>query len=240
MRFKQYFVLVMLVLLAACTVKTQMPLKPGLEPAPTQLDIPFTRQSGPSCVPSQVTMALNYYFPERSYTLEQVDNMIGRKGDYWTWFSQAIPILVNEGLDAHYYSTTPYFELNPEFVLRYYGQQDGTLINSVTDWPELNKSIEYLNQHPERYTQTKLFWSEVENAFNQGSIIIMIIDQNTLSHNPGIYAGHGVTITFINETHVKFHNSNSGPNQVALKDDFVAAWNAKGTDNDVILVRGKV
>ena len=84
MRLKQYFVLVMFVLLAACTVKTQMPLKPGLEPVPTQLDIPFTKQAGPSCVPSQVTMALNYYFPERSYTLEQVDNMIGRKGDYWT------------------------------------------------------------------------------------------------------------------------------------------------------------
>lgn len=238
MRFKHVSLVLLLAFLVSCTSQEQI-IQPEL-PVQKQLDIPFTRQAGPSCVPSQVTMVLNYYFPERSYTLEQVDSMIGRKGQYWTWFSQALPILVSEGLDAHYYSTTPYFELNPEFVLRYYGQQDGSLINSVTDWPELNKSIEYLKQYPERYTQTKLLWSEVESAFNDGSVIIMIIDQNTLQHNPGIYSGHGVTITFINETHVKFHNSNSGPNQAALKEDFIAAWNAKGTDNDVILVAGKI
>jgi len=171
------------------------------------LDIPYVKQVGPSCVSSQVTMALQYYFPERKYTLEQIDSTIGREKEKWAWFSQALPILVNEGLDVHYYSKTPYNRLTPEFVLEYYGIEDGTLINEVTDWNALYNSIDFLRA-TNRYTNTKLPWQEVE-------------------------------ITFINQTHVLFHNSNKGPNQKAKKQDFIDAWNAPGTDNDIIIVRGK-
>ena len=202
------------------------------------LDIPYTRQKGPSCVPSQVTMTLNYYFPERGYTLEQIDQMVGRKGEKWTWFSQALPVLMQEGLDPHYYSMTPYYDLTPEFVLDYYGKEDGRLINQVTDWGELRKSIGFLRTS-NRYTKKKLEWQEVEKAVNNRNVCIMIIDYNTLMGNPGLYSGHGVTITYINQTHVLFHNSAKGPNQKALKQDFIDAWNAHGTDNDIIIVRGK-
>ncbi|MBW2973603.1 hypothetical protein KY346_04370 [Candidatus Woesearchaeota archaeon] len=202
------------------------------------LDIPYVKQVGPSCVSSQVTMALQYYFPERKYTLEQIDSTIGREKEKWAWFSQALPILVNEGLDVHYYSKTPYNRLTPEFVLEYYGIEDGTLINEVTDWNALYNSIDFLRA-TNRYTNTKLPWQEVEKAVNNGNVCLMIIDYNVLIKKPGIYSGHGVTITFINQTHVLFHNSNKGPNQKAKKQDFIDAWNAPGTDNDIIIVRGK-
>lgn len=220
-------ILLVLVLVASCATITQHPL-----------DIPYTQQKGPSCVPSQVTMALNYYFAERKYTLEQVDNMIGRTGEKWTWFSQALPVLVQEGLDPHYYSTTPYYQLTPEFVIEYYGSEDGGLINEVTDWPLLMQSIDFLKTS-NSYTKKKLAWTSVESAFNKGDVILMIIDYNTVMGNPGLYSGHGVTITYINQTHVLFHNSARGPNQKALKQDFIDAWNAPGTDNDVIIIRGK-
>ena len=70
--------------------------------------------------------------------------------------------------------------------------------------------------------------------------MLMIIDYNVIRGAKGSYAGHGVTITNINQTHVLYHNSNLGPNQAALKEDFIAAWNAKGTDNDVIVVKGRL
>lgn len=157
----------------------------------------------------------------------------------WTWFSQALPVLVEEGLDAYYYSLTPYQNLTPTFINEFYGD-DGPLINGVTNWESLTKSIEYLNQNPNRYQETKLDWSEIEQAFQNKFVILMIVDYNVLINKQGSYAGHGVTITDINQTHVTFHNSNQGPNQIAEKQQFQKAWNAPGTDNDVIIIKGVI
>lgn len=226
---KRLVMLALLILLTSCL--------PAVKEKP--MDIPYVKQEGPSCVPSQVTMALNYYYPEQNYTLEQVDEMTGRKEEKWTWFSQAMPVLLNEGLDAYYFSTTPYYELSPEFVMQYYGPEDGKLINKVTDWEALGKSIEYLSR-TNRYQRIKLNWASVEHAFRQGYVILMIIDYHTLDGRDGLYSGHGVTITKINQTHVTFHNSAKGPHQSAQKEKFINAWNAPGTDNDIIIIRGKL
>jgi len=227
MNKKTVIILAVLIFLAACL------------PQRAPLDIPYVKQKGPTCVPSQVTMTLNYYYPERNYTLDQLDQMIGREGDKWAWFSQALPILIQEGLDAHYYSLTPYESLTPEYVLEFYGEDNGKLINDVTDWEGLTESINFLKTS-KRYTKNKLSWQAVERAFNQGNVILMIIDYNTLKGMPGLYSGHGITITHINQTHVTFHNSASEPNQKAKKQEFIDAWNAPGTDNDIIIIKGKL
>ena len=227
---KLAIMLAVLLLITACVPQEQKTMK---------MDIPFVKQKGPSCVPSQVTMALQHYYPEKGYTLQQIDDKIGRKEDKWAWFSQALPVLVEEGLNAYYYSITPYYQLTPEFVLEYYGQDDGELINEVTDWEELEKSINFLKT-TNRHKKKKLSWQEIEMAFSNNNIILMIIDYNVLMNTPGRYAGHGVTITQINQTHVLFHNSAKGPNQKATKQDFIKAWDAPGTDNDAIIIRGKI
>jgi len=206
----------------------------------TELDIPYHKQTGPSCVQSQMLMAIRYYYPERQITQAELDERTGRESGQWTWFSQAMPVLEEEGLNAYYYSLTPYENLTPDFINQYYGE-DGPLINSVTNWESLEKSIEFLKNNPNRYSHKKLEWLEIENFFKNRYVILMIIDYNTLTGQPEkSYAGHGVIITKINETHVVFHNSDLGPNQAAGKDKFIEAWNAPGTDNDAIIVKGKL
>lgn len=203
------------------------------------LNIPFYKQQGPSCVQAQMRMALKYYYPEQEYTQTTLDQLTKRQNNQWTWFSQAIPVLVNEGLDAYYYSKTPYENLTPEFVNQFYGE-DGPFINSVTNWPALEESIEFLKTS-DRYQNKKLDWQEVEKSFQKGHVILMIIDHNVLIGQPEKpYAGHGITITYINQTHVVFHNSQGNPSQTAEKSQFQKAWNAKGTDNDVIIIKGKL
>lgn len=207
----------------------------------TELDIPYHKQAGPSCVQSQMLMAIKYYYPEGRITQAELDERTGREPNQWTWFSQALPVLVEENLDAYYYSLTPYRELNETSVMEIYGPEDGKLINSVTNWQALKESIEYLKENPERFEARKLAWQEVRDFFEKGYVILMIIDYNTLVGQPEkLYAGHGVIITKINETHVVFHNSDLGPNQAAEVEDFQAAWNAPGTDNDAIIVKGKL
>ncbi|MCK4590022.1 MAG: hypothetical protein KAT77_06260 [Nanoarchaeota archaeon] len=225
---KKWLILFCLLFLAACSVENQ-------------LDIPYHRQEGPSCVQSQMVMAIKYFYPDSTITQAELDQKTGRGPNQWTWFSQAMPVLIEEGLDAYYYSLSPYEELDEISVMEIYGPEDGELIKSVTNWEALENSIEYLRNNPERFEARKLEWSEVEDAFSKGYVMLMIIDYNVLMGHPEKpYAGHGVTITKIDSKNVVFHNSALGPNQAALKEDFIEAWDAPGTDNDAIVIKGKL
>ena len=203
-----------------------------------QIDIPFHKQTGPSCVQSQMLMAIKYFFPEKQINQEDLDKKTGRQPKQWTRFAQAVPVLIQEGLDVYYYSLAPYQNFSPEYINEYYGD-NGPLINSVTNWKSLKNSIDFLKTS-NRYQHKKLNWAEIEKAFKNKYVILMIIDYNVLNNRSGSYAGHGVTITDISQTHITFHNSALGPNQAAEKERFIKAWNAPGTDNDVIIIKGKL
>jgi len=69
------------------------------------MPIPFFRQSGSNCVQTQMKMALGYYYPDRDYSLEFLDNLTWRRPGMWTWFPQALYGLTRLGLDAMFYTT---------------------------------------------------------------------------------------------------------------------------------------
>jgi hypothetical protein len=206
-------------------------------------DIPFFKQTDSgNCLQTNLKIVLKYYYPERDYSFEELDDKTGRTQGKWTWTSQAIEFLANEGLDVYYYSTTPYSKIlggGGEFIKEYYGEQDGKIIIEHTDFDALYSSIRTLNNSG-RYANQKLNFSIIEQEFRKGSIILMLIDRNVLVNPELGYAGHFVTITEINSTHVIFHDTVGVPNRAVDKDKFLEAWDAHGTDNDVIMIKGKL
>jgi len=106
-----------------------------------------------------------------------------------------------------------------------------------TNFEALNRSIDVLTQ-TKRYENRKLDFSEAEKSFNQGAMAIMLLD-NSKIYGTQNYAGHFVTITKINQTHVVYHDTGGTPNRAVEKEKFLEAWNAKGTDNDIIIIKGK-
>lgn len=219
-----YKLITILIILAAC-----VPLQP--------LQVPYVKQAGPSCVEAAMAMALQY-FNIGKFTTEELDNLVGREKSQWTWLSQALPVLHGLGLDVEYYSLSPYDRLTPEYVLEFYGPQIGATINSVTNWPELYKSMEYLKTSQD-YHPRKLEWQEIENAVKKGQIVILLIDANELYGRGDSFGGHAAVITGIADDTVTFHDSAKGPNQIATKEDLIKAWSAKGTDNDAFVVKGR-
>ncbi len=201
------------------------------------LQVPYVKQSGPSCVEAAMAMALEH-FGVGKFSTEQLDELVGRDQNEWTWFSQALPVMHNLGLDVDYYSLSPYDKITPEYALEFYGLQIGAVINKVTDWQELYKSIEYLKQ-TDKYHARALDWEEIETAVNKGYLVILLIDANVLYGNGGSYGGHAAVITGIKGDTITYHDSAKGPNQIAKKADLIRAWSAKGTDNDAFVVKGK-
>jgi len=231
-------------LLAGCTIETQKVQKSTPEEKIVlHTEMPFFKQidSG-NCLQTNLKIALKYYYPEREYSFEQLDLETGRTQGKWTWTSQAMELLLDEGLDAYYYSTTPYLDIlggGEGFIIGYYGEDDGKVMIQHTDFDALYSSIRSLNDTA-RYNDEKLDFSAVENEFSNGRMVIMLIDRNVLTNPELSYAGHFVTITGINSTHVTFHDTGGIPNRAVEKSRFTDAWNAPGTDNDVIIIKGKL
>jgi hypothetical protein len=207
------------------------------------LDIPYYRQtSSGNCMQAQIKMALKYYYPEKDFSFEALDELTGRTSGKWTWTSQLIPVLLDNSLDAYYYSTTPYNNIKEEgrgFILEYYGEEDGNVMISHTNFESLYDSIERLNSN-KKFFSRKLDFSEIENEFKKRHIIILVVDRNVLYNRNGTYAGHGIIITSINQTHISIHDSAELPSLTVEKEQLIKAWNAPGTDNDAIIIKGKL
>ncbi|MBW2995235.1 hypothetical protein KY312_02695 [Candidatus Woesearchaeota archaeon] len=224
---KKVIIVILLILAAGCSYREE-------------LEIPFYMQSDlGNCMQTQVKMALKYYYPEKDFSFEELDKLSGRTPGKWTWTSQLMPILIDNNLDAYYYSTTPYNEIKQggeEFILDYYGEEDGKVIVEQTNFEALYSSIDKLNN---RFFQEKLDFSEIEKEFKKGHVIILMVDKNILFGWQGPYAGHGIIITSINKTHATVHDSSGTSNLLTTKEQLIKAWNAPGTDNDAIIIKGK-
>ncbi|MBW2982233.1 hypothetical protein KY343_05110 [Candidatus Woesearchaeota archaeon] len=231
MKFTIFFLFI-LILLPACSYQEV-----------SEIDIPYYRQSDSgNCMQTQVKMALKYYYPEKDFSFEELDRLTGRTAGKWTWTSQLLPVLLDNGLNAYYYSASSYDgikEGGEEYILEYYGEEDGRIMIDHTNFDSLYASIEKLEEN-EKFINERLDFSEIEKEFKKGHIVILIIDKSVLFDNNRPYAGHGVTITKINETHVSIHDSGGTPNLTVEKEQFIKAWNAPGTDNDAIIIRGKI
>jgi len=101
----------------------------------------------------------------------------------------------------------------------------------------INRSIEEMLREG-RFENRKLSFDEVEGHVKRGHVTIAMIDLSELYDTGGVYQGHAVTLTYVNETHVLFHNSLGTRNENASRERFIKAWNSPGTDNELIIVRG--
>ncbi len=212
----------------------------GDEPeAEKPLAIPYFAQDGENCVQAQVRMALGYFLPGRDFPLEELDRRTGRGEGQWTWLSQVLPMMVEEGLDARFYSSLDYLKLHPDRLEELYDEETADVLRGVTNWDSVLASRTFLKESG-RFEHRKLTAKDLDEAFARGWVIIAIIDVNVLQAREGPYAGHGITITWMDDEVVRYHDSAHAASQSVPRERFLAAWNAHGTDNDTIIIRGKL
>ena len=70
---------------------------------------------------------------------------------------------------------------------------------------------------------------------------MVLIDWNKVTGTMAPYQGHFGVLTGFDKDNVHFHNSGpaNAPDMRIRKETFMDAWNANGTDNDVLIVYGK-
>lgn len=207
------------------------------------LKIPFYKNEGDGnqCLQVAIQSVLKY-FCNRDYSLEELDTLTRRKKGFWTWTSQGVIVLREEGLGVKYYSRTdlkPFLKGEP-FIRKHFGK-DAEKMLAFTDLPITLESINKLLKL-NIFERRTLSFAEVESHLTQGHVPIMLIDHNKIVGKDGLYQGHFVVVTGFDADYVFYHDS--GPqhpeaNKKVRKSTFIEAWNANGTDNDVVLVYGK-
>lgn len=182
------------------------------------------------------------HFLGKDISLKELDTLTGRKTGLWTWTSQVVTVLHKAGLDVKYYSTSdlePFLHGEP-FIRRHFGK-DAEKILKFTDLPVALESIRELLKY-KIFEKRKLPFNEIESHLTQGHVPLMLVDHNKLVGRADLYQGHFVVVTGFDDKDIFYHES--GPadpeaNKKVLKSTFIKAWNANGTDNDVVIVSGK-
>lgn len=205
------------------------------------IDLPFYENDGKRCLQA-CGRTIVKYFLGRDYSLDEFDEMTGRKEDKWTNTSQLVNALANLGLRVKLFSKERIdgsLEGEP-YYRRTYGENADKILDH-TDIAVVNRSILEL-MRKDVFELKKLSFEEIEGFVSERCGVIVLIDNNKITGKNDLYQGHFVVMTGFDEKFVYYHNSgpkNSEANKKVEKNLFIEAINANGTDNDCIVVFGK-
>ena len=107
------------------------------------IDLPFYENDadGNRCVQVCGKIVLEHFLG-KDYSLDELDELMGRKSGMWTYTSQLVGVLFDLGLDVRYYSKgalEPFLEGEP-FIRKHFGK-DAEKMLRFTDVPVVVESI---------------------------------------------------------------------------------------------------
>lgn len=209
------------------------------------LDVPFYLNDGDGQRCYQVGMrGAIKYFLGKDISAEEADVLTGRKENKWTFATQIVTVMHDMGLDVKLYckdSIEPLLE--PEKTLR------ETMGNEVYDrdiakWMDLPVIADSVRRTLEYglFEQKVLTLEELEDHMKENHVPLVNVNWRVLVGREG-FSGHFLTIVGFDNDHVYAHQpglANPTPSWRIPKDLFLKAWSATGSDNEVVLVLGKM
>jgi len=207
-----------------------------------KIGVPFYKNDGDGNQCMQVAMkCVLDHFLGKNLSLKHLDELTGRKEGYWTYTSQIVSVLDDLDLDVKFYSREPLGGIlgGEDFIRKTYGV-DADKILKFTDLPVVIESVKKLMKF-NIFEKKLLDFKEIEEHIIKGNVPLILIDHYIIEEKEGKYNGHFVVLTGFDEENVCYHESgprNPEPHKKVTKEKFIRAWNAKPTDNDVVIVMG--
>jgi hypothetical protein len=207
------------------------------------LEVPFYANVGDGKQCMQVAMqGVLRKFLGKEYSREQLDTLTGRNPNQWTWTVQVVSVLHDLGLHVRYFSKAPLEPLlaGETYLREMFGPAAEKVI-PLTNVPGVVKSTKELLTR-DLFEQRLLSPEEIEEHLRVGRPLIVLVDHNVIVGRVDYYNGHVLTLTGFDQAHFYYHESgphNPEANKRISKELFFRAWNAHGTDNDVIVIYGR-
>jgi len=193
------------------------------------------------CMQSCMRMALKYYFPDKDFSFEQIDALIGLgKRKLWSTPVQAVVAFDDFGLNTKCYAAgdfEKYLREGVNYIKKNYKNWK-TILKHI----DVNLDMKFIREALKRklLEMKKLQFDEIESFFKKGNIIMLAINTNVFKGKKG-YVGHFVLITDIGNDYVEFHDPGLPPipRRRESKDNFIQSWYDHDTDRSALVVFGK-
>lgn len=154
----------------------------------------FPNPDDTHCYQCCLKMVLNYFYPNREYSWNDLDKLTGKRSWKWTWSLLGMIQMQKQGFDVRYWDPFDYQKFADKgemYLIERYGLKDASILIFHSDIPYERKVAAtyapYINQ-----TQPPDF-SHIKSLLREGFLLVCGINLNALNEKPG-YAGHFVLV----------------------------------------------
>jgi len=197
------------------------------------MEIPFYKNLDLYCAQACMKMIIGYFDPKNKINLDKLSELSHKRKDGGTNSTGIVLAFHDLGYEVKLYTKTLEDEqLSPE-TQEYYDKYgiDKKIKGSIIQKAK-NKGLIIVK---------KLNLHNIKNFLDKKQGVIALINWNKVVDKKG-YTGHFVVLTKIVGNSIYFHQpgpNDATPNKKISRELFMNAFNSEGTDNDVIIVKGK-
>jgi hypothetical protein len=193
------------------------------------MQVPFygNTDDGTHCFQAVFRMILKYYWPEKDFSWQELEEITAKVDGLWTWPTAGMLWLHNNGFEVHDVETfnyTKFIEKSGDYLIDWFGEKVG---QEQIDHCNLDQEIEYAKQIVKSglcETRTpKAF--ELKERLDEKYLLICNVNSRVLNGKEG-YAGHFVLLTgYIHDGFI-LHDPGlpSLQNREVALPDFERAW----------------
>jgi len=201
-----------------------------------KISVPFFENpSENGCVQAAYKMVLKYFFPEKNFSIEELEKSTAKYGSGATWPYAGDLWLVNElhmdVVSIRLFDDEGFAKDGVEYIRSFAGDKVAKYTKDGSDIPtEQERAIEYAQKiEVEKKAPTV---DDIRSLFNDGYLVTLGLNYNVLDGKEG-YVGHRVLVTGYSKRGVYMHDPRmrkEGQDFPEIPDRFVpyahleAAW----------------
>ena len=192
-------------------------------------EVPFyTSPDNTHCFQASLKMIVQYFWPDKDYSWEELDKITVKVEGLWTWPMAGLIWLQKQGVEVRIielFNYKRFAQFGGEYLIDEYGEEVGELQIKNSDI-EQEKAI--AKEFVEKVTVQKSIptINDLKDFLTQDYLIICNVNSRKLNNKEG-YSGHFIVLKGFDDKHFIIHDSGPTPafeNRIVDFDLFKKAW----------------
>jgi hypothetical protein len=208
-------------------------------------DVPFIPNPDNRCLVCCVGMLLGCFYPDKKYTMQELEAFSGYVEGEGTWPMQHLLRMADMGIEFRVISDWDMHKFvdDPEGYIRELSTDQVSLEYQLkhSDLPgERERYVEYMRRNLP-YEKRRGTFDDVRKFLDDGWIVRLGVNINMLNGEEG-YVGHSLLVLGYDKDGPVLHNpdsANNRPNQRVTWDELEKAWQDFGDQSTVYAYRRK-
>ena len=179
------------------------------------------------CYQASIKSVLKYFFPEKTFSFEELDKLSEKKEGLWTWGQRATINMIKMGFDVvdiDLWDIDEFVKTGRSYLLKKFGKEVAEIQAKNSDLEAARKNYKEFgdyNVHKNRIAEIE----DIKALLKKGYLVCCNVNSRALNNVKG-YSGHFVVILGYDENNLFLHDPGLPPQKdrkVSLP-QFIKAW----------------